>query len=254
MRKKIVAANWKSNLLADEAVSLARQICTSDIPKSAEIILLPPMPYLFQIAQMAGNTIQIGAQNCSMYPEGAYTGEVTARQLKSAGAKIILTGHSERRQLFSENNTVVKQKINRILDAGLSVMFCCGEPLEVRKEKKHIDLVHQQLEESLFHLGPEQFSQVIIAYEPVWAIGTGVVATPDEAQEMHAFIRSAIESRYGGAVAKSTAILYGGSVKPDNAPTLFACEDVDGALVGGASLNYNDFIKIAQAIHYHTHA
>lgn len=248
MRKKLIAGNWKSNLKKEEAENLAATIAETKASENYELAVFPPEIFIESILKICSGKIAVGAQNCSSYSEGAFTGETTANQLKSAGTQLILAGHSERRQLFGESNEVVKAKINQIVETGLTAIFCCGETLAIRQANNQNNLVQQQLNESLFHLNPTDFSRVIIAYEPVWAIGTGVVATPNEAEEMHVFIRKKIAEKYGESTAEKTKILYGGSVKPDNAQELLNCKNIDGALVGGASLKANDFLAIANAV------
>ncbi|HRN93358.1 MAG TPA: triose-phosphate isomerase [Chitinophagales bacterium] len=247
MRKKLIAGNWKSNLAKSNAIQLAEAILEQGISVDFELVIFPPEIFIDSILEVVKSTVKVGAQNCSQYTEGAFTGETTALQLASAGVQMALAGHSERRHLFAETNEVVKLKIDKVLSAGLTPVFCCGEALETRKANEQNNWVEQQLEESLFHLTQADFSKVIIAYEPIWAIGTGVVATPKEAAEMHEFIRKKIAAKYDAATAESTRILYGGSVKADNAKALFSCPNIDGALVGGASLKANEFLAIANA-------
>ncbi|MBX2904142.1 MAG: triose-phosphate isomerase [Chitinophagales bacterium] len=248
MRKKLIAGNWKSNLLLSEAISLANSIAAQPISTHYELAVFPPEAFITSVASICNTQVFTGAQNCSMYAEGAFTGETTARQLQSAGVQMVLTGHSERRQLFGETNSVIQQKVNKILEAGLTPVFCCGEMLPARQANQQNQVVLQQLQESLFHLTESDFGKVIIAYEPVWAIGTGVVASPAEAEAMHAFIRNEVAQKYSTTTAQTLRILYGGSVKPDNAQELFSCNNVDGALVGGASLKVADFLGIAHSI------
>lgn len=250
MRKKLVAGNWKSFLRYDAAMDLLSSLThhlTNHNDNTVEVVVFPPAIYLESAVRMAAGAYGVGAQNCSSNTEGAYTGEVTANMLTSVGVQHILTGHSERRQLFGESNDVVKDKINRITEAGATPFFCCGETLEARQAQLHKKVVEAQLQASLFHLSEDDFNKVVIAYEPVWAIGTGVNATAAQAQEMHAFIRETVAQQYSKETAASLRILYGGSVKPENAAELFSCADVDGALVGGASLKLNDFVSIIHA-------
>ncbi len=250
MRKKFVAGNWKSFLQNNAACDLLNTLKTSvDFSESGlpEIAVFPPSVYIETAVKAADNKFLVGAQNCSATGEGAYTGEVTSEMLASVGAALILAGHSERRQFFGETNAIVKSKVERVLEAQLTPVFCCGESLEVRNANAYKEFVYTQLAESIFHLDEDNFSKLIIAYEPVWAIGTGVNASPAQAQEMHLFIRNAVKEKYNEVVADKVRILYGGSVKPDNAAQLFACADVDGGLVGGASLKATDFIAIVQA-------
>ncbi len=250
MRKKFVAGNWKSFLQKQAADDLLTTLKSNiDFSESGlpDIAVFPPSIYIESAVKITEGKFNVGAQNCSAAGEGAYTGEVTSEMLASVGATLILAGHSERRQLFGETNTVIKSKIERILATQLTPVFCCGESLEIRNANTHKEFVYAQLTESILHLSEGDFSRLIIAYEPVWAIGTGVNASPEQAQEMHAFIRNVIRKEYNDAIADNIRILYGGSVKPDNAAQLFSCADVDGGLVGGASLKALDFITIIQA-------
>lgn len=247
MRKKIVAGNWKMNKTLAEAEALTRELVAgcSSITNPPKIVLCTPFPYLQTVkALLAGSRLEAGAQNCSEHESGAYTGEVSAGMLQSMGIPYVIIGHSERRQYFGEKGDVIAKKVDRALANGITPIFCCGEPLEVREKGDHESLVKKQTEEGLFHLTVDKLEKVVIAYEPVWAIGTGKTATSTQAQEMHAVIRNHIHQRYGSAVADRIAILYGGSVKPENAKELFDCPDVDGGLVGGASLKASDFMGI----------
>lgn len=252
MRKKIVAGNWKMNKTLEEARTLASEVMgmvNDEVKSNAEVILCTPFPYLITIKNQLGNSrVKVGAQNCSEHDWGAYTGETSALMLKSAEIPFVIIGHSERRQFFGEDGKLLATKVDKVLAAGLTPIYCCGEPLEIREKGTHEQLVKQQVEESLFHLSAEALAKVVIAYEPVWAIGTGKTATSQQAQEMHAVIRKHIASKYGAAVADGFSILYGGSVKADNAKELFACADVDGGLVGGASLKSREFVDIVKAI------
>jgi triosephosphate isomerase len=191
--------------------------------------------------------VQLGAQNCHPKDSGAYTGEVSVPMLKEAGVGYVILGHSERREYFGESNALIKEKVDQVLAKGLTPLFCCGETLEQRNQNIHIGFIQAQISESLFHLDAETIKKVVIAYEPIWAIGTGVTASTEQAQEMHATIRLHLASKYGDAVAAEISILYGGSCKPDNARELFACADVDGGLIGGASLKARDFIDIVKS-------
>jgi triosephosphate isomerase (TIM) len=250
MRKKIVAGNWKMNKTLEEGKTLVegiQQQLKNEKVADAEIIVAPPFIHLATIAGMLGKDIGLAAQNCASEPSGAFTGEVSAEMIRSAGAGYVIIGHSERRHYFGESGTVLKKKVELALEQELSPIFCCGEVLEERNSRAHFTVVERQLSDVLFFLSPEEFSRTIIAYEPVWAIGTGVTATPQQAQEMHAFIRGLIKKRYGESVAEHTTILYGGSCKPGNAAELFENPDVDGGLIGGASLKADDFIAIARA-------
>jgi triosephosphate isomerase len=248
MRKKIVAGNWKMNKSVIEAEALTRELVAAGARiKGVSMILCTPFPYLTTVkALLAGTRLEVGAQNCSEHESGAYTGEVSASMLQSIGVPYVIIGHSERRQYFGEKGDVLARKIDRALASGLTPIFCCGEPLDVRERGEHEALVKRQTEEGLFHLTADQLEKIIIAYEPVWAIGTGKTATSQQAQEMHSVIRQHLHSKFGSPVSDGVAILYGGSVKPDNARELFSCADVDGGLVGGASLKAADFIGIIQ--------
>lgn len=252
MRQKIVAGNWKMNTTIIEAQALASEVMAmveAEVKGNAKVILCPPFLYLHPLnIQLGENSrIQLGAQNCSEHASGAYTGEVSAVMLKSLGIPYVILGHSERRQYFKERGMKLAQKVDGVLANNLTPIFCCGEPLEIREAGTHEALVKTQLEEGLFHLNAEAVKKIIIAYEPVWAIGTGKTATTDQAQEMHAMIRKHLASKFGEEVAAIVPILYGGSVKPDNASELFACPDVDGGLVGGASLKARDFVEIIKS-------
>lgn len=248
-RRKIVAANWKMNLNLPEGEQLADQII-SGLPAelNCEVILAPPFIHLNGLMRKTyGTPVRLAAQHCHFEVSGAFTGEVSASMLKSIGLEYVITGHSERRQLFFESNEMIKSKVNAILSAEMFPVFCCGEPLDIRNEGLQNEFVRGQLEDSVFHLDPPQFSKLVIAYEPIWAIGTGVTASPQQAQEMHAFIREAIRFRYGNELSQKMRILYGGSIKADNAFTLFSQPDVDGGLVGGASLMASGFLEIIKA-------
>lgn len=253
MRKKIVAGNWKMNKTLEEAQILASELMgmvTGEVNSSVEVILCAPFPYLMTIKKQLGSTprIAVGAQNCSDQEWGAFTGEVSAPMLQSIGIPFVIVGHSERRQYFGEDGKLLAKKVDSALRCGLTPIFCCGEPLEIREKGTHETLVKQQIGESLFHLGEAEVKKVVIAYEPVWAIGTGKTATSQQAQDMHAIIRKHLGTQYGLAVAEEISILYGGSVKADNAKELFTRADVDGGLVGGASLKSREFVEIVKAI------
>ncbi|HWA33550.1 MAG TPA: triose-phosphate isomerase [Cyclobacteriaceae bacterium] len=250
MRTKIVAGNWKMNKSFEEAKSLTAEVIAlskAEVKSNAKVVLCVPFPYLISTRdQVSGTGILVGAQNCSDQESGAYTGEVSAAMLKSVGIPYVIIGHSERRQYFGEDGKLLAKKTDKALAHGLTPIFCCGEPLEIREKGTHEDIVRDQVEESLFHLSADLMKKVVIAYEPVWAIGTGKTATSQQAQDMHAVIRKQLAKRYGEAVGEEVPILYGGSVKPDNAKELFSCPDVDGGLVGGASLKARDFIDIVK--------
>jgi triosephosphate isomerase (TIM) len=251
MRNKIVAANWKMNKTFQEADDLLNEIFENleeMEPVHAQVILCVPSPYLELATDFAEDSrFMVGAQNVHDHDSGAFTGEVSAPMLKSLGVDFAIVGHSERRKYFHESHEFLRNKVNAALRNGLSPIFCCGEVLHEREEGKHFEIVKKQLEESLFHLAPEEFRQAIIAYEPVWAIGTGVNATPAQAQEMHATIRSWVMEKYGERIAGETVILYGGSCNAKNAGELFNQDDVDGGLIGGASLKCEEFMEIVRA-------
>ena len=253
MRQKIVAGNWKMNKTYEEANVLTTEIMgmvADEVQRPVTVILCTPFPYLLPVKNLLGNrsNIFVGAQNCSDKASGAYTGEVAAGMLKSLGVPYVIIGHSERRQYFGEDGKLLAAKVDAALGNGLKPIFCCGEPLDVRESNTHEKLVTTQVEESLFHLSADALQQVVIAYEPVWAIGTGKTASAQQAQDMHAVIRKHLTGKYGQAVADKISILYGGSVNAANAQELFSCPDVDGGLVGGASLKSREFTDIVKAI------
>lgn len=235
----------------DEGLKLASEVANmakDEVTSAVTLVICPPFISLSPISKiLEGAPVSLGSQNCYTKSSGAYTGEVSAEMLKSTGVKYVILGHSERREYFGETNQMLAEKVNIVLQNGLVPIFCCGETLQQREKGIHLDLVKNQLTESLFHLSADEFSKVVIAYEPIWAIGTGVTATSAQAQEMHLIIRDHLKSKYGKDVADKTTILYGGSCKPDNAKELFACPDVDGGLIGGASLKARDFIDIAKS-------
>jgi len=252
MRAKIAAGNWKMNTDNDSGSKLASEVVNmvnDELRNDAKVILIPPFTHLLSVGKLIkdGKNIFLGAQNCHEQDGGAYTGEISVDMLKSVGVQYIVLGHSERREFFGEDAQLLAKKTDKVLEKGLTPIFCCGEKLETREEEKHFDLVGSQIKDALFHLEADNLTKVVIAYEPVWAIGTGVTASAEQAQEMHAFIRKTLAEKYGQKVAEEISILYGGSVKPDNASELFACKDVDGGLVGGASLKSRDFVDIAKA-------
>ena len=250
MRKKIVAGNWKMNTSVAEGVELAKAVVAkvNEISKGVTLIVAPPFTHLAPVAEVLKDSpVGLSAQNCADEPKGAFTGEVSAAMLKGVGCAYTILGHSERREYYGENAEKLAKKIALALENGLKVIFCVGEKLKDRTFNHHFDVVSQQISEVLFNLTAEQMANVIIAYEPVWAIGTGETATAEQAQEIHAFIRSTLNAHFGEKVAENTTILYGGSCKPSNAKELFACPDIDGGLIGGASLKADDFIAIAQA-------
>lgn len=252
MRKNIAAGNWKMNLDLEAGKKLASEIVNmvnDEVSNDAEVILIPPFVHLTTVKNLIGSAkkIYLGAQNCHQEKGGAYTGEISLEMLKSVGADYVVIGHSERREYFGEDNALLATKTKAVLDNGLKPIYCCGEKLEVREADKHFDLNKEQIVAGLFGLSKEEILKVVIAYEPVWAIGTGVTASSDQAQEMHKFIRDLIAEQYDQETADRISILYGGSVKPDNAQELFAQPDVDGGLVGGASLKSRDFTDIIKS-------
>ncbi|MDD4426216.1 MAG: triose-phosphate isomerase [Mariniphaga sp.] len=248
MRKKIVAGNWKCNTNLQEGTDLAAAVDKLVAEKGADdvvVILGVPFTHLTNVVKtVRTNRIGVSAQNCAAEPKGAYTGEVSAEMVKSTGAAYVILGHSERREYYHENSEVLNKKLALALKNDLTPIFCCGEPLEIREANAQNDYVKKQLEETVFQLSANDFKKIIIAYEPIWAIGTGKTASSEQAQEIHAFIRSAIVEKFGKDVAEEISILYGGSCKPDNAKELFANQDVDGGLIGGASLKAEDFLGI----------
>lgn len=250
MRKNIVAGNWKMNTTLPEGLQLAKEVndALKGIDAKCDVIICVPFTHLAPINGVIDqNILGLGAENCADHTSGAYTGEVSAPMVASTGATYVILGHSERRQYYGETSETLKEKVNLALANGLTPIFCIGEVLEEREAGKHFDVVKTQIEDALFDLSAEDFSKLILAYEPVWAIGTGKTATDDQAQEIHAYIRSVIEGKYGKEVAENTSILYGGSCKPSNAKALFAKPDVDGGLIGGASLKADSFMGIVEA-------
>ena len=246
MRKKIVAGNWKMNLLHKEALQLASSLNEQEIPADVIRIVFPPFIYISELINNSQNVF-VGAQNFHPKEAGAFTGEVSINQLKDLGVEYVLVGHSERRMYSNESNEFLKEKVDAALKLGIHVIFCCGESLEIRDANTHESFVINQLNSSLFHLSSEELKNVTIAYEPIWAIGTGRTASSQQAEEMHACIRKSIEDKYSQEVADSISILYGGSCNASNANELFACPNVDGGLIGGASLKALDFHAISTA-------
>jgi triosephosphate isomerase len=250
MRSKIVAGNWKMNKELAEGRSLAQAIKQQqhDVPEDVNIILAPPFIHLADISREIMDTrLKLAAQNSATEEKGAYTGEVSAPMIRSTGAQYVILGHSERRSYYHETDDILYKKIQLALKNDLFPIFCCGESLEQRENNQYFSVVQSQLENTVFKLSAEDFSRIIIAYEPVWAIGTGKTATPEQAQEMHRFIRQKIQDQYTEQGANNTSILYGGSCKPSNAAELFSQPDIDGGLIGGASLKANDFIAICKS-------
>ncbi|MEO6219536.1 MAG: triose-phosphate isomerase [Ginsengibacter sp.] len=252
MRKQIAAANWKMNLTIDQANDLLDELIREDISLSQgrEAVLSVPFPYLFlakeKLKKVPG--FFVAAQNCYLQPSGAYTGEVSAVMLASMKIDYVVIGHSERREIFGEDNKMLSQKVDVCLLNEIKPIFCCGEPLQIRESEKQNEYVETQIREGLFHLEPKKLENFVVAYEPIWAIGTGRTASADQAQEMHNHIRKIFTEKYGNPVADSISILYGGSVKANNAKEIFEKPDVDGGLVGGASLVAADFGEIIRSL------
>jgi triosephosphate isomerase (TIM) len=253
MRKKIIAGNWKMNKTITEGCDLIREImANASVGQQDEVavVIAPPFTHLQKLSELTktASNIFIAAQDCNENRGGAYTGEISAEMIKDAGAHYVIIGHSERRNFYNETDALLALKVSRVISAGLIPIFCVGELLTDRNSNNHLEAVRAQLKNGLFHLSPADFKCVVLAYEPVWAIGTGVTATSHQAQGMHNYIRSEINKKYGKEISEQTTILYGGSCNPQNAKELFACMDVDGGLIGGASLKSEDFISIIQSI------
>ncbi|CDA94498.1 triose-phosphate isomerase [Prevotella sp. CAG:1320] len=250
MRKKIVAGNWKMNMNLQDGVALAKEIneaLAADKP-NCDVVICTPFIHLASVAQVIDPAVVgLGAENCADKAKGAYTGEVSAEMVKSTGAQYVVLGHSERREYYGETPETLKEKVLLALANGLKVIFCIGETLEEREANKQNEVVKAELEGSVYNLSAEEWKNIILAYEPIWAIGTGKTATAEQAEEMLAYIRSTVAEKYGKEVAEETSILYGGSCKASNAPELFAKPDIDGGLIGGASLKAADFKGIIDA-------
>ncbi|MDP5098488.1 MAG: triose-phosphate isomerase [Crocinitomicaceae bacterium] len=247
MAQKIVAGNWKMNLSLNEGVKLVNGIESKIDSTDVRIIVFTPSLFAHPISQLNKKDTEVGVQNFNENESGAFTGEVSVNQVKSIGVNIGLIGHSERRLYYNENNSILKSKVDAAIGNDFEFIFCCGEPLEIREANNEFEYVKKQLEESLFHLSELQIKGGTIAYEPVWAIGTGKTASTEQAEEMHKAIRSWIAERYSEEIAETISILYGGSCNPKNAEELFACPNVDGGLIGGASLNAEDFCAIIKS-------
>ena len=248
MRKKIVAGNWKMNTTPVEGVELFKGVAAKkgEVCSCVNFIVCPPFTHLSMVAEaLKGSDVALGAQDCATEAKGAYTGEVSAQMIASLGVEYVILGHSERRQYYGETSATLNKKMEQAYANNLAPIYCVGENLEEREAGKHFDVVRKQIEEVVFNLTPDQFKKLIIAYEPVWAIGTGKTASAEQAQEIHAYIRKVLAAKFGAA-AQETAILYGGSCKPSNAAELFAKEDVDGGLIGGAALKAEDFLGIGK--------
>ena len=249
MRKKMVAGNWKMNTLPSEGVELAKGVAAgkAEVCDCVNLIVCPPFTHLQSVIEALGNSgVAVGAQDCATEVKGAYTGEVAASMIAALGCKYVILGHSERRQYYGETSETLNKKMARAYENNLTPIYCVGENLDEREANRHFDVVKAQIEEVVFNLSEEQFRNLVIAYEPVWAIGTGKTATAEQAQEIHAYIREVLRSKFGAA-AEECPILYGGSCKPSNAGEIFSKEDVDGGLIGGAALKAEDFLAIGKA-------
>jgi triosephosphate isomerase (TIM) len=248
MRKKIVAGNWKCNTNLQEGIELAKAVdalVASEAADDVVVVLGTPFTHLTKVVESVNTTrIGVAAQNCAAEAKGAFTGEVSATMVKSTGANYVILGHSERREYYGETSATLNKKLALALENGLTPIYCCGEPLEIREAGTQNKYVKTQLEETIFNLSPEDFKKLVIAYEPIWAIGTGKTASSAQAQEIHAYIRSIIAEKFGNEIAEGVSILYGGSCNAKNAKELFANNDVDGGLIGGASLKAEDFLEI----------
>ena len=248
MRKFIVAGNWKMNTTVPEGVALAKAVVekAKDLPANVELVVAPPFTHLAPVAEvLKGSKVALSAQNCADHEKGAYTGEISVGMLTSLGCKYTILGHSERRQYYGETDEKLVVKTKLALEAGLKVILCVGENLDEREAGKHFQVVTDQTKAVLYELAPEQLKDIVIAYEPVWAIGTGKTATAAQAEEIHACIRNVVAAKFGLDAAEDLTILYGGSCKPSNAKELFAEKDIDGGLIGGAALKADDFLGIA---------
>lgn len=250
MRKNIVAGNWKMNLNRVEGVALVEDVLER-IPfdNKIQIVFAPSFVHLHKVAKMTTDRSNafVASQDCSASEKGAFTGEVSSEMIASCGAKYVILGHSERRANFKETNELLKEKLGQAFAKNLEVIFCCGESLSQRETGMHFNWIKSQISDSLFHLSATEFQNIVIAYEPIWAIGTGVTASTAQAQEIHAFIRNLLTEKYGNNIAESISILYGGSCKASNAKELFSSKDIDGGLIGGASLDADDFVAISQS-------
>lgn len=249
MRKKIVAGNWKMNTSLQEGVALAKEVneALKTVTAKCDVVICVPFTHLASVKNVIDENLGLGAENCADHKSGAYTGEISASMVASTGANYVILGHSERRQYYGETSETLKEKVALAFENNLTPIFCIGEVLEERENGTYFDVVKSQIEDALFHLSAEDFGKIVLAYEPVWAIGTGKTASDDQAEEMHAFIRNTIAAKYGQEVAENTSILYGGSCKPSNAQALFAKPNVDGGLIGGAALQAESFMGIVTA-------
>ncbi|TVZ27286.1 triosephosphate isomerase [Gillisia sp. Hel_I_86] len=249
MRKNIVAGNWKMNNDLAETQELISHLKLQMVKEpTCEVYVAPSFVNLYNTFQsLKGTVVKVAAQNMHYAASGAYTGEVSAKMLKSIGVNTVILGHSERRALFNETDELLAKKVNTALKNDMEIIFCFGEELKERKSEKHFEVVKEQLENGLFHVSKDSWKNIVLAYEPVWAIGTGETASPEQAQEMHKYVRGLVANKFGDEIAQDVSILYGGSVKPGNAAEIFEKEDVDGGLIGGASLNAIDFLAIVNA-------
>ncbi len=246
MRKNIVAGNWKMNMNHQEALALYNGLISneSEMDENVQVIIAPPSIYLSEFSQIKSNRIALAAQNCNENEKGAYTGEISAGMLENLEVQYCLVGHSERRAYYGETNELLKKKVDALLQSERTPIYCFGEVLSDRETGNHFNIVKEQVIKALFHLNEQQIIKVVFAYEPVWAIGTGVTASPEQAQEMHEFVRELLAEKYGQTTAEAISILYGGSCKPANAKELFANPDVDGGLIGGAALKIETFVPV----------
>ncbi len=248
MRKKIVAGNWKMNNDLVATNTLISELIKKEKTTNAEVMIAPAFVNLLEASKLLkDSSIIVAAQNMHFASGGAYTGEISAAMLKSIGVNTVILGHSERREYFSEDDNLLKQKIDKALDEHMKIIFCFGEKWEDRSVDNHFIVVENQIKNALFHLENENWESIVLAYEPVWAIGTGQTASPEQAQEMHAFIRNLVKEHYNSTISEEVSILYGGSVKPENAKEIFGKNDVDGGLIGGAALNADNFMAIVNA-------
>ena len=253
MRRRVLAGNWKMNTGIEEGTKLAvdinKYLCSKNLPENFEVMIAPPFTHLYPISKAIDNSkLILAAQNCASTDNGAFTGEISAKMLQELGVKAVILGHSERRSYFKEDNEILLKKIKMAIKYDLDIIFCLGESLEQRESGKYCDVITEQISETILKLDKEEFKKIIIAYEPVWAIGTGKTATPDQAQEITEFLRNKIKEKFDENVANSTTILYTGSINPSNAKDIFSKKDVDGGVIGRASLKVEDFCKIIDAL------
>jgi triosephosphate isomerase (TIM) len=250
MRKKIVAGNWKMNKNAEQTTELLNELIAQvSTETTAEVIVAPTFVNLaLAVSQLKSSNIEVAAQNMHQAQNGAYTGEISGDMLKNIGVNTVILGHSERRAIFHESDTLIANKVDAALGHDMTVIFCFGEELKDRQSGNHFNIVENQLRDGLFQIDAKSWEKIVLAYEPVWAIGTGETASPEQAQDMHEFIRETVRKAFGSDIAEDVSILYGGSVKPDNAKEIFSKPDVDGGLIGGAALNAKDFLAIVNAI------